>query len=91
MTTETITLDNGQTLTVTSLTLAQVDAFQAAAQSADRKALTTIYMQAANNAGANLDYDSFCALVPAVDFAKVQDAVMRVSGLAPKGEEAAAS
>ncbi len=91
MTTETITLDNGQTLTVAPLTLAQVDALQAAAETGDRKALTTVYMDAANNAGANFDYDSFCAIVPACDTLKIQAAIMRMSGVSPKGKEAAAS
>ena len=45
---------------------------------------------AVNNAGANYDSDSFGEMVTYLDLVPLQAVVLRVSGLAPKGEEPAA-
>lgn len=91
MTTETITLDNGQTLTVAPLTLAQVQKFRSAASSDPGDAAIEMCRSAVNNAGASYDANAFAELVTYLDLGPLQEAVLRVSGLAAKGEEPAAS
>ncbi len=91
MTTETIILDNGQTLTVAPLTLAQVQRFRSAAASDPGDAMIEMCRAAVNNAGANYDANAFGEMVTYLDLVPLQETVLRVSGLAPKGEEPAAS
>ena len=91
MTTETITLNNGGTLTVAPLTLAQVQRFRSAASGDAGNAVIEMCRAAVNNAGANYDADAFCELVTYLDLVPLQTVVLHVSGLVPKGEEPAAS
>ncbi len=91
MTTETITLDNGGTLTVAPLTLAQVQRFRSAATSDAGSAVVEMCRASVNNAGANYDADAFGEMVTYLDLEPLQAVVLRVSGLVAKGEEPAAS
>ena len=91
MTTETITLDNGQTLTVAPLTLAQVQRFRSAASTDAGEAVIEMCRDAVNNAGGNYTPEAFSEIVTYRDLDPLQTVILRVSGLAAKGEEAAAS
>lgn len=87
-----ITLSNGTTVRIKSVTLAQTDAWIEAIGASDRSAGRKLVVDAMNNADpGSMDLDSFNHTMTPRDLTALVQAVLEVSGLSPTPGEAPAN